>query len=250
MIRKYLPQKIYSKLFGNRNKFGTKIIKNDTCWIEWLKFYEKFYLNTQKKGVGNIVNEMGYKILNNVEFDDKIVLELGPGNLPHRKFWLNEPKKFYAIDTNPNFLKETEKQINCNFKGIEVSRTDKIPLGDESIDIILSFYSLEHILNLDQMLSEFKRVLKKEGKIVGAIPNEGGLAWGLGRYFTSRRFVQKNSDINYDKIICWEHPNFSDDIINSFKKNNLKINFIKMYPFNFLKSLDLNLVTTFILSKN
>jgi len=194
MIREHLPQKIYSKLFGDRNKFGTKIMKNDTCWIEWLKFY--------------------------------------------------------AIDTNPNFLKETNKKINCDFEGIKVSRTDKIPIDNNSIDIILSFYSLEHIFNLDQMLLEFKRVLKKNGIVVGAIPNEGGLAWGLGRYFTSRRFVQKNSDINYDKIICWEHPNFSDDIINSFKKNNLKINFIKMYPFNFLKSLDLNLDTSFILSKN
>jgi len=250
MIRKFLPKKIYSILFGNRNKFGTKIIKNDTCWKEWLAFYEKFYLKTQKKGIGNIVNEMGYKILKNVDFNDKIILELGPGNLPHKKFWLNEPIKFYAVDTNSNFLEETRKKIDCKFEGIKVSRTDKIPLDDNSVDIILSFYSLEHIYDLDQMLSEFRRVLKNKGIVVGAIPNEGGLAWGLGRYFTSRRFVHKNSNIDYDKIICWEHPNFSDQILNSFKKNSFKIDFAKMHPFNFFKSLDLNLITSFILKKN
>lgn len=104
--------------------------------------------------------------------------------------------------------------------------------------------------DLDEKLLEFKRILKKDGKIVGAIPNEGGIAWGIGRYLTSRRYVAKNSDINYSKIISWEHPNFADKIINSFKKNNLKIDYIKMYPFNFIKSLDFNLITTFILSKN
>jgi hypothetical protein len=105
------------------------------------------------------------------------------------------------------------------------------------------------MLDIDKKLSEFKRILKKNKKIVGAIPNEGGIAWGLGRYLTSRRFVKNNSNINYDKIICWEHPNFADHIIQSFKKNNLKINYIKMYPFSFIKSIDFNLVTTFILSK-
>ena len=54
---------------------------------------------------------MGYKILKNIDFSNKFILELGPGNLPHRKFWLNKPKKFYAIDTNEEFLSLTKKLL-------------------------------------------------------------------------------------------------------------------------------------------
>ncbi len=249
MIRNFLSKKINNALFGNRDLYGLKYVENDEDWIKWNKFYQNFYLNTQKKGVGNIVNEWGYKVLKKTSLNKKNVFELGPGNLPHYKFWIGQPEKFYAVDVNEKFLSQTQKKIPNIFKGIKVERYDIIPLEDNSIDIILTFYSLEHLYDLDKKLLEFKRILKKNGKIIGAIPNEGGIAWGIGRYLTSRRYVSKNSNINYNKIISWEHPNFSDQIISSFKKNNLKIDYIKMYPFNFIKSLDFNLVTTFILSK-
>ena len=177
MIRQYLHKKIQSVLFGDRDKFGTKIQESDICWTKWLEFYQEFYFKTQQKGVGNFVNEMGYKILKNIDFSNKFILELGPGNLPHRKFWLNKPKKFYAIDANEEFLSLTKKKVDCEYEGIKVLRSDNIPVTDDSIDIILSFYSLEHIYHLDKMLLEFSRILKKDGMIIGAIPNEGGIAW-------------------------------------------------------------------------
>ena len=250
MLRKFLPQKIRNVLFGNRKLYGLNVISNDKDWIEWENFTQLFYHNTQKTGIGNIINEYGYRVLKKVCFNKKIVFEIGPGNLAHNKFWNGIPDKFIAVDIYNEFLSQTEQKIPEIFHGIKVDRNDKIPLEDNSVDIILSFYSLEHLYDLDEKLIEFKRILKKDGIIVGAIPNEGGIAWGLGRYFTSRRFVKKNSNINYNKIICWEHPNFSDEIIKAFAKNNFKLNFIKMYPFNFIKFLDLNLVTSFIYSKN
>ena len=77
----------------------------------------------------------------------------------------------------------------------------------------MSFFSLEHIYNLNTCIKEIKRVLKRNGKLIFAIPNEGSFAWGFARYLISRRWMIKNTDINYDKIICWEHPNFATKII-------------------------------------
>lgn len=250
MIRKLLPKKIKNILFGDRDLYGLKVISDDEDWVEWLDFTQEFYLETQKKGVGNIINEYGYRILKEVSFEKKIIFEIGPGNLPHRKFWNGIPDKFIAVDVDNQFLSQTEEKIPEIFHGVKVNRDDKIPLLDNSVDIILSFYSLEHMYDLDEKLIEFKRILKKDGLIIGAIPNEGGLAWGLGRYLTSRRFVKKNSNINYDKIICWEHPNFSDKIIKAFVRHNFKVNLMRMYPLRLLKMLDLNLVTSFILTKH
>ena len=122
-----------------------------------------------------------------------------------------------------------------------------MPLDDESVDIVISFYSLEHIFPLEKYLADIKRVLKKDGVLVGAIPTEGGVAWGLGTYFSSRKWFLKNTDINPDKIICWEHPNFSDFVI---KKLDLffKREFISFSPFK-VPLIDFNLVVKFIYLK-
>lgn len=91
-------------------------------------------------------------------------------------------------------------------------------------------------MNIDFFLDDLKRILKTGGKLFFAIPNEGFLAWGLGRYFFTRKYVNKILKINYDKIICLEHPNYSDKIINLL---NSKFNLIKFYnvPNFFLEDL-------------
>lgn len=118
------------------------------------------------------------------------------------------------------------------------------PLEDNFSDIILSFHQLEHICNLTDYRLEIKRVLKKDGLFVGVVPTEDSLAWGGGRYLTSRRYVKKNMNFNYDKIICWEHPNFVDLIQEKLNQNFQLIHSTKK-PFNFLP-LDFNLSWSFI----
>ncbi|MEE8056421.1 MAG: hypothetical protein V3T17_01100 [Pseudomonadales bacterium] len=72
---------------------------------------------------------------------------------------------------------------------------------------------------------------------------EGGLAWKLGRFLTSRRWLKRNTIINSDKIICWEHTNFSDIILNSLNEKMLR-NRVKYWSIS-LPSLDVNLVIMF-----
>src|SRR5262249_60886097 len=70
---------------------------------------------------------------------------------------------------------------------------------------VISIYNLEHILDLQRVLSEVHRVLDPGGSFLIALPCEGGLAWNLGRELTTRRQFQKKYGINYDKIIAYEH---------------------------------------------
>jgi SAM-dependent methyltransferase len=93
-------------------------------------------------------------------------------------------------------------------------------------------------------LDEMLRVLKSGGRLVGAIPAEGGLAWGTGRFFTSRRWLRRNSSIDPDKIICWEHPNFADFLLNSLDERMTR-QWLSYWPFG-LASIDFNLVIRFI----
>ena len=120
----------------------------------------------------------------------------------------------------------------------------KLPIESESKDIIITFYQLEHLNPLEEYLKEYLRVLKPNGLLVGAIPCEGGVAWGLGRFLTTRRWLLANTGINPDKLICWEHPNFADFIINSIVQSSTK-EYLSFWPLN-VSSIDLNLIVKFI----
>lgn len=133
------------------------------------------------------------------------VLEIGAGNLPHRRFWNGLPNEYHLVDVDENFLQEqknklSELKISAELHHVE--RGEMPVVEDDSLDVIFTFYSLEHLFDLDRQLQFYYSKLKKGGFLIGAIPNEGGLAWGLGRFLTTRRFVHKNTNLNYDKIIC------------------------------------------------
>ena len=102
---------------------------------------------------------------------------------------------------------------------------------------------------LEDYITDLKRVLKPGAIIICAIPSEGGLAWGLGRFLTSKKWVEKNSKVNFNKIICWEHPNFSDFVINKLDTNFTNKNKF-FWPFNWIKLIDLNLILSFKYYKN
>ncbi|OAH06909.1 Methyltransferase domain protein [Rhodobacteraceae bacterium SB2] len=253
MLREFLPTTWNNKLFGRRMEFGHEIDINDPDWVAWLEFYEDFYSNTQKRGLGKHVNDFGYKILSEINLDRKTIVEIGPGSLPHVDYWQGMPFRYLAVDVDERFLDITRKKLDTlriQSESYLISRGEKANIAMGSVDVVLSFYSLEHLQDLDGYLSYFYKILKPGGLLVGAIPNEGGLAWGLGRYLTSRRFVKKHTNINYDKIICWEHPNYCDDIIDAIEKNDFKKLVLFQRPLGQIPFSDLNLVTSFVYKKN
>ena len=250
-IRKFLPSFANNFLFGAREQYGLKIIENDPCWIKWKDISTEFYLSNQRKNIGLKVNDAGYTIMKEIDLTDKIVLEVGPGDIRHLKYLKGKPKKYLLADVSTKQLDLAElklKKKNIPCSKILVSRNKRLPLENESVDIIISFYSLEHLYPLSEYLNDMKRVLKFGGYLVGAIPTEGGLAWGIGRGLTSRRWIKKNTTINPDKIICWEHPNFGDQVIEQLNDQLIKKK-ITFWPFKIIPMIDLNLIIKFIYKK-
>lgn len=56
----------------------------------------------------------------------------------------------------------------------QIEENGKIPLDDESVDLIVSYAVFEHIENPDQVIEELHRVLKKGGWICAWTPNKFG----------------------------------------------------------------------------
>jgi 2-polyprenyl-3-methyl-5-hydroxy-6-metoxy-1,4-benzoquinol methylase len=69
-----------------------------------------------------------------------------------------------------------------------------IPLPDESVDVVVSFETIEHIKDTDRFLRECSRILAPGGILIGSTPNEPVFTWlnGFNEYhlsnFGSREF--------------------------------------------------------------
>lgn len=243
-----LPAVLSNPLFGKRSEYGLTPDENDPSWIEWLATYKEFYEQNQKRSIGKIVNDAGYRIMRQADLNGSTVLEVGAGIISHLKWWQAPPKQYIVVDIDPDLLSTAASQLKLASIPHETRLTTRsangeLPLPDNSVDAVISFYSLEHLYPLKPHLMEMRRVLRPGGILIGAIPAEGGLAWGTGRYLTSRRWLLRRTNIDPDKIICWEHPNFANEVLDSLDEL-FDCERLSWWPLG-LPSIDLNLVISF-----
>ncbi|MFC2051108.1 class I SAM-dependent methyltransferase [Chloroflexota bacterium] len=59
-----------------------------------------------------------------------------------------------------------------------------LPFRDESIDLLFCLDTMEHIARVDDLLLEFRRVLKHNGTFISSLPNERGIALLLRQVFS------------------------------------------------------------------
>lgn len=251
-LAKYLPRSIQTALFGDRLRHGPIPRPNDADWQLWRKLDLQFYDENQRDSAGAVVNAAGYQIMRKVPLAGARVLEIGPGSLDHIVHWAGKPTEFIAVDINEGFLKRAVERLEVHaipYRTLVNNPNDggRIPVDDSSVDLVLSFYSLEHLHPLDAYLQEIVRVLRPGGMLAGAIPCEGGIGWGLGRYLTTRRWLMRHGISDPGKIIAWEHPNFADRILSSVG-DRMRFQELRFWPFR-LKVVDLNLVASFIAVK-
>lgn len=253
-IGDYLPYAISKHLFGDRKRFGLEVREDDPDWQEWLKTYILFYEATQKQSVGKIANDAGYRVMDWIDLSQKTILEIGPGNINHLVEWRGKPEQYVLVDISADLLSKSAEKLmaaDVSHDEILVSRSNEghLPFKDESFDAIISFYTLEHLHPFHQHLDAMLRVLKKGGIFIGGIPTEGGIGWGLGRYITSRQWFLKNTIINPDKIICWEHPNFASKILQMLDQHqHLERQRLAMWPLGG-PIIDFNLIVKFLYRK-
>jgi SAM-dependent methyltransferase len=234
-------------LWGDRDRWGLDVIPTDPDWVEWNTVLEDFYDASQQRGVGKWVNSAGYKVMREIDIDGATVLEIGPGTIAHHEYWRGRPKLVHLADVDERMAQRGAavlSTIDVPVTVHEIGPDGHVPLDDGTVDLIVTFYSLEHVHPIDAQLREFHRVLAPGGSIVGAFPTEGGLAWGLGRWLTTRRWLRHHTSVDPDKIICWEHPNYADTILRSLDAE-FDVTFARPWPFRFVPLIDTNLVVTF-----
>jgi SAM-dependent methyltransferase len=97
----------------------------------------------------------------------KPAIDLGCGDGVAAKTIFNR-KMEYGLDLDKLALEEAKK--NGVYKKVFCSSATKIPLGDKSVRLVFSNSSMEHMRDIDGVLSEAARVSKKGGFLVFTVP--------------------------------------------------------------------------------
>lgn len=117
-------------------------------------FIERKYWELSRIGLYKIKNIPNIKTA-------RSLLEIGCGSaasMSYIKRFLNMDAKFYGVDLEKNsFIPEW-----VEFFKVDIDK-DSIPLPDNSVDVVLSIFVLEHLHNPQNLIKEAYRVLRKDG---------------------------------------------------------------------------------------
>ena len=150
------------------------------------------------------------------------ILDVGSGFSEPAFFW----KKMYpsvaitCVNINPTQLRSANTQ--ASIKGINLlnSTAVKIPISDESCDRIIALESAQHFRPIQDFISETRRILKKDGLVILAVP-----------------VLSKPSKMNIVKIgilkFTWSSEHYDIDTIKkTIEDTGLKITEIKLIGSN------------------
>jgi SAM-dependent methyltransferase len=149
----------------------------------------------------------------------------------------NQTNFFIGSDLSYHNL-EVYKGINPGIK-LVVADSSLLPFATDSFDCIYSIYVLEHILELDLCFKSIRRILKMDGDFLVALPAEGGFLYKIGRNFTTKRYMERKFNLDYDAIIKENHLHTYPEIFNKLR-SYFKIMKIRFLPFIFLPSYHIN----------
>lgn len=192
-------------------------------------FFEKLYHTVKQKALNDKV-----KLVTKYKPGKGTLLDIGAGTGD----FLAIAKKngWHVIGTEPN---EKAKNI-AKTKG--ASFTDSIAsIEDNTFDAITMWHVLEHVPDINQQISELKRILKPDGVIIIAVPNFKSYdakyykqywaaydvprhLWHFSKTAIQKLFAVKNMEVI--KIIPMLFDSFYVSLLSEKYKNG-KMNFVK-----------------------
>lgn len=141
----------------------------------------------------------------------KVVLDIASGSGYGTKMLAEAAKFVYGVDVNEVAINYSKK--NYGGKNIEyrVGDGEAIPLEDNSVDVVVTFETIEHIQDYKKFLIEVDRVLKPDGLVLVSTPND--LEFAEGNHFHLHEF-------KYDELVRLLKKHF--DNIDSYFQSTWK----------------------------
>jgi len=141
-------------------------------------------------------------------------------------------KELYGIDEhkkNKEVMKRC-KENGLNLKLISGNISSKLPYKNDTFDCIVTISMLEHIKDLDKVMNEFYRILKKDGYLIACFPVKNKITDTFFRMIAP--FWKEKVD-----IVNEFHISSHKDIIRAVKK---KFEILKLSKFPLFLPLDIS----------
>ncbi len=109
---------------------------------------------------------------------DLIVADIACGLGYGASLLATKASKVYGVDKDEKaieYAQEFHAKPNTFFMS---AFADYVPILNNSLDVLVSFETIEHVDNDKLVLDEFHRMLKRKGKLIISTPNN----WGLSKY--------------------------------------------------------------------
>lgn len=102
----------------------------------------------------------------------KVVLDIASGEGYGSRWLAEDASRVYGVDVDGEAVSHAAKKYIKSNLSFHVGSCDAIPLESASIDIVVSFETIEHHDRHEEMMLEIKRVLKPDGILIISSPNK------------------------------------------------------------------------------
>jgi len=102
----------------------------------------------------------------------KVILDIASGSGYGSYIMAEHAKKVYGVDVDQSsvdYASRNYKHANIEYR---IGSAEEIPLDDNSVDVVVTFETLEHIQNYEKFIQEIKRVTKPDGFAIISTPND------------------------------------------------------------------------------
>ena len=173
-----------------------------------------------------------HKVFNFEQFSGKTVLEIGSGSgIDSIEFARNGAKVIATDITRSGTLTTKAHFLQSGFNGYVIRCSpSEIPFKDSSLDCVYCFGVLHHIPDVEKVLIEIRRVLKKDGKILAMLYHKDSLLFAYSIVYLrgiKQGLLQKYS---IDDILCmYSERNFGCPYTKAYTKEEAKSLFSKFF---------------------
>lgn len=125
----------------------------------------------------NIYNDNAVKHLHRYAIatkyiQNKIILDIASGEGYGSNLMSEYASFVYGVDIDEETVANAKTKYRKNNLSFLLGSTSKIPLEQNSVDVVISFETIEHHDQHQMMLGEIKRVLKPEGILIISTPDK------------------------------------------------------------------------------
>lgn len=120
---------------------------------------------------------------------NKTVLDVASGSGYGTKLLASQARQVTGVDVSEEAVEYSK--ANFSAKNVTFKQGDgvSIPLEDNSVDVVVSFETIEHIDDYVTFMKEIKRVLKKDGTFILSTPND--IEYSVENHFHIHEFQKK-----------------------------------------------------------